>query len=89
MTVHQITGHLIGSLEEEFEGHEICIEKNPDHYRGGYEWSVCKNDEMLDSGLAFSTESAISEAKHAIIALNGNEDYVLSTLNPSPLKSLS
>lgn len=84
MTGHKIIEILIDHIEEEFEEYEICIENNPDHYRGGYQWSVCKNDEMLDSGLAFCTESAISEAKDAIIALNGNDDYMLSTLNLFP-----
>jgi len=72
MTSHQVVEHLIGSIEEEFEGCKIYIENNPDHYRGGYEWSVSKDNEMLDSGLAFSTESAITEAKDSILALNNN-----------------
>ena len=89
MTSHQVVEHLIGSIEEEFEGHEIYIENNPDHYRGGYEWSVCKDNVMLDSDLAFSIESALTEAKNSILALNKNEDYMLSTFNPFTLKSSS
>jgi len=89
MTSHQVVEHIIGSIEEEFEGYEIYIEDNPDRYRGGYEWSVCKDDEMLDSDLAFSIESAISEAKDSILALKKNEDYMLSTYNPFSLKSPS
>lgn len=89
MTSHQVVEHLIGSIEEEFEDYEIYIENNPDHYRGGYEWSVCKDDEMLHSDLAFSIESAITEAKDFILALNKNEDFMLTTINPLPLKSPS
>lgn len=79
MKNHQVIEHLIGSIEEEFEGYEIYIENNPDHYRGGYEWAVCKDDEILDSDLAFSIESALAEAKDSILTLNKNEDYMLST----------
>ena len=89
MTNYQVVEHLIGSIEEEFEGYEIYIENNPDHYRGGYEWSVSKDDETLDSDLAFSIESALAEAKDSILALIKNEDYMLSTNNPFPLKSHS
>ena len=69
MTSHQVVEHLIGSIEEEFEGYEIYIENNPDDYRGGYEWSVCKDDEMLVSDLAFSIESGITGPKDFILAL--------------------
>lgn len=89
MKNHPVVEHLIGSIEEKFESYEIYIENNPDHYRGGYEWSVCKDDEMLDSDLAFSIESAITEAKDSILALDKNEDYMRSTYNPLPLKSPS
>lgn len=70
MKNYRIAEQLVGTIEEEFEGYKIYIESNLDHHRGGYEWSVSKGDELLDSGLAFSIEGAMSEAQNSIIELN-------------------
>lgn len=51
------------SYEEEYFGYEIYVEKNRDKYRGGFEWSVCKDENELDAGLAFSVDDAIAEAR--------------------------
>ena len=49
--------------EEEYLGYEIYVEKNRDQYRGGFEWFVCKDENELDAGLAFSVDDAIAEAR--------------------------
>lgn len=51
------------SYEEEYFGYEIYVEKNRDQYRGGFEWSVCKDESELDVGLAFSVNDALTEAR--------------------------
>lgn len=51
------------SYEEEYFGYEIYIEKNRDRYRGGFEWSVCKDENELDVGLTFTVNDALSEAR--------------------------
>ena len=79
MKNHRATEHLVGSIEEEFQGYEIFIENNPDRYRGGFSWSVCKDNEMWDSGLAVTIENAVSEAQNSIAELNKNRDYMLAT----------
>jgi hypothetical protein len=70
MRSHRIVEHLVGQIEEEFEGYRIYIENNPDHYCGGYEWSVCKDNEILDSDFAFSIEAALDASRTSIMALN-------------------
>lgn len=79
MKNYRVIEHLAGSIEEEFQGCKIFIENNPDSYRGGFEWSVCKDDEMWDSGLAVTIENAVSEAQNSIAELNRNRDYMLAT----------
>lgn len=54
------------SYEEVFCEHEIYIEPNPDHYRGGFAWSVCKDDCEIDCGLANSMDEALADA-HLLI----------------------
>lgn len=48
--------------EEEINGFTIYIEDNPDRWRGGYSWSVCKDEVELDSGLAFDVIDALERA---------------------------
>jgi hypothetical protein len=57
------------SYEEIFHEHEIYIEPNPDHYRGGFSWSVCKDESELDCGLATTVKDALLEAHKAIEVL--------------------
>ncbi|MFZ6689300.1 hypothetical protein ACO0K0_16270 [Undibacterium sp. SXout11W] len=52
--------------EEIFHEHEIYIEPNPDHYRGGFVWSVCKGECELDCGLSLTIDDALNEAKKVI-----------------------
>lgn len=52
--------------EELLEGYEIFVEENPDRYRGGYTWSISKEDNEIEVGVSFDFNSAISEA-HARI----------------------
>ena len=54
------------SYEEIFRGVEIYIEANPDRYRGGFTWSVCRDENELDTGLAFTKNDALAEARKAI-----------------------
>ncbi|MEM6190670.1 hypothetical protein [Shewanella scandinavica] len=49
--------------EEEWCGYEIYIERNPDRFRGGFEWSVCFDNEEIQSGLAFHFDFALAEAQ--------------------------
>jgi len=72
MKNYRTSEQLVGAIEEKFGGFDIYIENNPDHFRGGYEWSVSKDDEMLDTGLAFDVDSAINEAQESINNLNKN-----------------
>lgn len=62
-------GVLIGDLEETYQGYEIYITPNPDYWRGGFEWSICKNADNLDNGLAFSVADALIEAQQSITQL--------------------
>lgn len=55
--------------EEEVNGYTILIDVNPDRWRGGSVWSVCKGGVELDSGLAFDVTDAIGSANNAIDAL--------------------
>lgn len=48
--------------EEEINGFTIYIEDNPDRWRGGYSWAICKDEVELDSGLEFSISSALQAA---------------------------
>jgi hypothetical protein len=57
------------NYEEIFHEHEIYIEPNPDHYRGGFAWSICKNECELDCGLATTVEEALIRAHKAIEVL--------------------
>lgn len=52
--------------EEEINGFTIYIEDNPDRWRGGFSWSVCKDGIEFDSGLAFDVADAIHSANSAI-----------------------
>lgn len=49
--------------EEEVNGFTIYVEENPDRWRGGYSWAVCKDEVEFDSGLAFDVTDAIEQAK--------------------------
>lgn len=60
---------LACDIEESFQNYEIFIEDNPDKYRGGFIWSISTDDNMWDSGLAFTIEDAITEAKAAVNSL--------------------
>jgi hypothetical protein len=60
---------LANSYEETFLEHEIYIQPDRDPYRGGFEWSVCRNGVELDSGLEFSIDDALKQAKVVVTAL--------------------
>lgn len=60
---------LANSYEEIFLEHEIYIQPDRDPYRGGFEWSVCRNGVELDSGLEFSIDDALKQAKVMVTAL--------------------
>ena len=55
--------------EEEINSFTIYIEDNPDRWRGGYSWAVCKDEVELDSGLAFDVIDAIYSANNVIEVL--------------------
>lgn len=52
-----------------FDDYEIIVEANPDHWRGGFVWSVGFGTEELGSGLEFSENLAQLEVRSFIINL--------------------
>lgn len=60
---------LTNSYEEIFLSHEIYIQPDRDAYRGGFEWSVCRTGVELDTGLEFTVEDALKQAKAAVAVL--------------------
>ncbi|MFZ6799325.1 hypothetical protein [Undibacterium sp. Di24W] len=58
------------SYENIYRGVEIYIKANPDHYRGGFAWSVCRDENELDCGLALTENEAMAEAQRAIEELD-------------------
>lgn len=63
------TGSLTNKYEEIFLDHEIYIQPDRDPYRGGFEWSVCRNSVELDGGLEFSIDDALKKAQSVVTAL--------------------
>lgn len=61
-----------GSYEESYRDYEIFIGRNADRWRGGFEWSVCREDAELEAGLAFTVDDALSEARQAVDAIAKN-----------------
>lgn len=55
--------------EEEVNGFTIYIEDNPDRWRGGFSWAVCKEGVELDSGFVFDVADAFDSANAAIEVL--------------------
>ena len=60
---------LTNSYEEIFLDHEIYIQPDRDPYRGGFEWSVCREGVELDAGLEFSIDDALKKAQGMVTAL--------------------
>ena len=60
---------LTNSYEEIFLDHEIYIQPDRDPYRGGFEWSVCREGVELDAGLEFSIDDALKKAQVVVTAL--------------------
>jgi hypothetical protein len=52
-------------IEIEHGDWRIYIEANPDCWRGGFVWSICRDDTEWDSGLAFAAEGAETAARQA------------------------
>jgi hypothetical protein len=67
-----LEGEFLGDHEETYNGYDIFVARNPDHYRGGFEWSVCKDETEWDSGLEFIAKSAVESARKTIDALVEN-----------------
>lgn len=62
---------LPADLEDEFYEENLCgfdifVELNPDNWRGGFQWSVSKNNEELECGLEFSSSLAMDVARRCI-----------------------
>lgn len=51
--------------EETYLDYEIYIDENPDPYREGLIWSVCRNNEELYEGLEFDFKDALQSAQRA------------------------
>ncbi len=60
---------LTNSYEEVFRDHEIYIQPDRDPYRGGFEWSVCRNGIELDAGAEFSVIDALKKAQSVVTSL--------------------
>ena len=60
---------LTNTYEEIFLDHEIYIQPDRDPYRGGFEWSVCRNGVELDARLEFSIDDALKKAQSVVTAL--------------------
>jgi len=52
-------------IHEDYCGYEILIEENPDQWAGGYSWSLSRGNEVTASGLEFTADLALQEAKSA------------------------
>lgn len=60
------------SHEEDFMGYTIYVEESADRYNSGFNWSVCKDEIEFESGVSFSIDYAVSDAKEAIKTLIDN-----------------
>jgi hypothetical protein len=60
---------VVNSYEEIFIDHEIYIQPDRDPYRGGFEWSVCREGVELEAGLEFSIEDALIKAQGVVKSL--------------------
>jgi hypothetical protein len=60
---------VVNSYEEIFLDHEIYIQPDRDPYRGGFEWSVCRNGIELNAGLDFSIDDALKKAQGVVTGL--------------------
>lgn len=58
-------GEMVSSHEESYRGFTIFIEPNPDRNRGGFQWSVCKDNVEHDCGLELSIAVALSTARQS------------------------
>ncbi|CAM5209514.1 hypothetical protein [Alishewanella longhuensis] len=56
--------------EEDLLSYTIYVEVSADRYNPAFSWSVCKDNIEYDSGLAFSKDDAIAEAKAAATKLS-------------------
>lgn len=50
-------------MEEEYLGYEVYAVPSRDPYSKGFEWSVCKDGDERGSGLEFSVDDAIKQAR--------------------------
>ncbi|MEO3880008.1 hypothetical protein [Rheinheimera fenheensis] len=57
---------MTDSFEEDYKGYTIYVEPSADRWNPAFTWSICKNGIEYDSGLNFSPESAIAEAKEVL-----------------------
>ncbi|WP_417706277.1 hypothetical protein [Rheinheimera aquimaris] len=58
------------SYEEEIFGYTIYVEVSADRYNPAFSWSVCKDNIEYETGLAFSKDDAIAEARAAATKLS-------------------
>lgn len=48
--------------EEIYKGHEIYIENNPDPFREDLDWTVCKDEVVLEEDSTYTAEDALAAA---------------------------
>jgi hypothetical protein len=71
---------ITGAYEEIFHGYEIYVISNPDRWRGGFEWSICKDNCEIESELVFCVDDAIKNAREVVIGLIGAPDNECETI---------
>lgn len=65
-SVSQFEEAYFVAYEEEWCGYVIYIERNPDRFRGGFEWFVCFDNKVIQSGLVFHFDFALADTQQFI-----------------------
>lgn len=64
------------TTETEYKGYTIAVEANPDHYRGGFVWSVSLGDDEMACELEPTQERALIEAELYVDQIILREDLL-------------
>lgn len=69
------------SFEDSFCGFDIFVEPNPDSWRGGFQWNVCRDNEELECGLEFSGSLALDVARRCIEKITQGKSIPVASNN--------
>ncbi len=72
-----ISDDFLGTYEETYKGYEIYIDRNRDSNRGGFEWTVCKDESEYENGLSFTAQGSLDEAFEVINILVKNPEPII------------